>query len=184
MTRPAWFIALEKFGPGYGRAWQDYLAWARLPHLIELVSLDTILCPTLFRAITAEDWQHNVQQDFLTSFFTDLDYLLARVEQTRGKLEGNLLAAVCEPEPADLLSPPDERFVFQGFDLVESPGLGVSALSNCGGFELAFQPGELNAVGLLDEYAFARTVQRRLLEHYPGEHHADCCLWAIWRLEK
>ena len=184
MTHPIWYIALEKFGPDYGKAWQDYLAWANLPQLRELVSLDISLCPTLFSAITAEDWLHNVREDYLTSFFTDLDYLLARVKQARGALEGNLLAAVREPEPPDLQAWQDARFVFQGFDLVESPGLGVSALNNCGGFELAFLPGDLNPVGLLDEHGYARAVQRRLRGHYPTEHHANCSLWAIWRLEK
>ncbi len=184
MTRPIWYIALEKFSPDYGPAWQDYLAWANLPQLRELISLDVSLCPTLFSAITAEDWQHNVQEDYLTSFFTELEYLLARVEQTGGERKGNLLAVVREPEPPDLRARLDERFMFQGFDLVESPGLGISVLNNCGGFELAFRPSDLNPVGLLDEYNHAREVQGRLREHYPDEHHADCCLWAIWRLEK
>ena len=29
----------------------------------------------------------------------------------------------------------------------------------------------------------AKEVQKRLLQHYPEEPHADCALWAIWRLE-
>ena len=45
----------EKFGPERGEVWADYVAWARLPQLRELVSLDGILCPSVFPDITAED---------------------------------------------------------------------------------------------------------------------------------
>ena len=87
--KPVWYTACEKFGPAAPEAWSSYLALARLPQLVEVISL----------------------------------------------------AVIKEPDD-DLASLQDERFSFVGFDLVEGPGTGVSALVNCGGFEKAFHPEE------------------------------------------
>jgi hypothetical protein len=176
-----WYVALEAFGPEAGEKWTSYLDWARLPQLRELVSLDDILCPRIIQSLTNEDWEHNVKEDYLTECFTHLEYLRARVA---GRASVNMLAVMREPSLDDVLSFADDRFVFQGYDLVEKPGLGgISASSNCGGFELAFEPADVSAVGLFDDYEFARGVQQHLLEHYPDEHHAVCYLWAVWRMK-
>ena len=177
--RPTWYIALKKFGPFSGPAWDEYAAWARLTQLEEVVSLDTILCPSEIWELSREDWLHNVQEDFMIEFFWDLDYLLGRLESVQGI---NVLAAQREPDAASVAAFQDGRFAFQGLDLVERPGLGVSALVNCGGFEKAFRPDDLNSVGLLPDYDLARAVQQRLRENYPGERHADCCVWALWKM--
>ena len=176
---PTWYIALKKFGPFSGPSWNEYLAWAKLPQLEEVVSLDTILCPSVLGELTREDWLHNVQEDFMIQFFWDLNYLLGRLA---GVQTVNVLAAQREPDPASVAALRDERFAFQGFDLVERPGLGVSALVNCGGFEKAFSPTVVNRVGLLPVYDLARAVQQRLRDNYPDERHTDCCLWALWKM--
>jgi hypothetical protein len=139
-----------------------------------------MLCPSVIEQLSAEDWQHNAQADCLTEFFTDVDYLLGRLA---GRSAHHVLAAIREPLPQEIQTAPDNRFVFQGYDLIERPGRGISALTNCGGFDLAFKPTDISAVGLFDEYAFARTVQQRLREYYPDESHADCYLWAIWKMK-
>jgi hypothetical protein len=176
-----WYVALEPFGPEAGGKWTSYLDWAKLRQLEELVSLDDILCPRIIQNLTSEDWEHNVQEDYLTECFTDLDYLRSRVA---GRPSVNMLAVLREPSLDDVRSFADDRFVFQGYDLVEKPGLGgISAISNCGGFNLAFGPADVSPVGLLDDYEFARGVQQRLLQHYPDEHHAWCYLWAVWRMK-
>ena len=58
----------------------------------------------------------------------------------------------------------------------------ISALTNCGGFPNAFSNSELSEVGLLTEFERAVEVQRMLRSCYPDEHHADCHMWAIFRL--
>ncbi len=58
----------------------------------------------------------------------------------------------------------------------------ASALSNCGGFPDAFANSELTPFGLLASHARGMEVQARLREHYPDDPHADCHLWAIFRL--
>ncbi len=174
-----WYIATQAFSPRRGQPWHDYLAWSQLAQLTELVSLDIILCPAILDTLTTEDWEHNVHADCLTALFKDLDYLLARVGI---QSERSVLAVMREPSEADCAGFTDARFAFEGFDLVERPGLGVSALSNCGGFPLAFANDELNSVGLLPTYEAAVATQRRLLERYPDGHHAACHVWSIWRL--
>lgn len=176
---PVWFIAVRPFGPQSGQVWRDYVAWAGLPQLVELVSLDNSLCPSLLDTLSAADWEHNVQEDFLTDLFRDLDHLLGRVA---GQANRNVLAVVRDPQAQGDQEWHDRRFLFQGYDLIEQPGLGISALSNCGGFPLAFQPEDLSPAGLLPSLDQARAVQQRLRQAYPAEHHADCLVWAIWRM--
>jgi hypothetical protein len=174
-----WFIAVERFSPRSGQKWADYMAWAELPQLQELVSLDNMLCPSAIHTLTKEDWKHNVQADYLTDFFSNLEYLVNRVGQPS---ELNILAVMREPDqPAPRLWQ-DSHFVFQGYDLIEEPGRGISALSNCGGFDKAFQSGDLSEVGLLPGFELAQALQQRLRTSYPDELHADCCIWAIWKM--
>jgi hypothetical protein len=174
-----WFTARTKFGPEQGESWQQYIQWAGLPQLTGLFSLDISLCPEVIDQLISEDWQHNVQQDYRLFYFRDLDYLLGRV----GGLDkpANLLAVIWEPGEDCRHVLTDPRFQFQGYDLIEET-TGISALSNCGGFPLAFRNEDLSPVGLLVDYALARGVQQRLRQFYPEEHHAQCDLWAVWRM--
>jgi hypothetical protein len=94
----------------------------------------------------------------------------------------NILAVTFEPTSNPAMAFNDERFLFYGYDLLDA-GSAISALTNCGGFDQAFSSSDISAVGLLEDYAFAKAVQTRLRQHYPEEPHADCALWAIWRLE-
>jgi hypothetical protein len=59
----------------------------------------------------------------------------------------------------------------------------VSALTNCGGFDDVFAKTELSHLGLLPELARAQEVRRDLPTAYPHEPHAECHVWAVWRLE-
>ena len=49
-----WFIATELFGPWDGDSWDEYIAWSGLTQLVELVSLDGPLCPTVLPKIKDE----------------------------------------------------------------------------------------------------------------------------------
>ncbi len=158
-------------------SWESYIAWAQLPQLTEVISLDTMLCPNLIEDLIEEDWEHNVQEDFCISYFRDLDYLLGRV----GQQPAHILAIMREPPLEAQALWADARFVFLGYDLIEA-GSGMSALTNCCGFPLAFAPTDLSALGLIADFEQAREIQRLLLEHYPDEIHAECDLWAIWKL--
>jgi hypothetical protein len=173
------YSAVKRFDPGCGEAWRKFIDWSGLTQLQEVVSLDLILCPTVFGELTAEDWQHNVQEDFKITLFHDLDHVLRRVA---GDDRVNVLALMQNPFIAEIWSFIDRRFVFRGFDLVELQ-TGISALVNCGGFDKVFAPTELSGCGLLSDRAKALSVQQSLRAEYPDEHHADCDLWAVWQMQ-
>lgn len=177
MTSP-YFIAVEKFGPDSDQAWQEYIAWSGLSHLTEVVSLDILLCAPVVDELIAEDWNYNVQEDYLTEYFRDLDYLLRRLDSLDGI---HILAVLLNPESDARHLFTDARFEFLGYDLIERT-TSISALTNCGGFEHAFANEDLSPVGLLAAYDDARNVQNLLKIHYPDESHSDCDLWAIWRM--
>ena len=58
---------------------------------------------------------------------------------------------------------------------------GISALTNCGGFPLAFRNEELNTVGLVSALKRVKQIQAALLLNYPTEPHAQCDVLALWR---
>src|SRR4051794_18897813 len=89
------FIATEPFGPSCGEKWQNYLQWARIDGLVEIVSLDSMLCPSLVKEIEDEDWNHIVREDFLLCYFHDLDYLKQRIQ---GVPRRNILGLYRNPE--------------------------------------------------------------------------------------
>lgn len=169
------YVAAERFDPSRGSDWDNYISWSGLTQLREVVSLDSILCPKIIHAILPEDWAHIVNEDFMLDYFTDLEYLIQRA----GSLEGrNLLCLYKNPDTE--ANPSDARFALEGYDLVDVMG-GISALTNCGGFSLAFANNELNEVGLLSTLDRANAVHTALRVNYPDEPHATCDVWAIFR---
>jgi hypothetical protein len=171
------FVAKRPFDPSAGDNWDRYVAWSGLSHLREVVSLDTMLCPTVPEALTAVDWEYNVHADYQVFFFRSLEYLRERVLE-EGRL--NILAVLQNPTAADIAEVALPDFGFAGFDLVDVHG-DVSALTNCGGFQGVFANSELSEFGLLSSLDRAQEVQESLRAHYPEESHAECHVWGIWR---
>src|SRR5262245_51185336 len=136
-----------------------------------------MLCPTVPEALVPEDWEHNVHADYQTFHFRSLDYLRRRVA---GETGVHILAALRHPTPEAADGGVGPGFAFMGFDLVDEP-VDVSALTNCGGWEGVFTGGELSPVGLLPDLDRAFAVREALRTAFPGEHHARCDVWAIWR---
>jgi len=141
------------------------------------VSLDDLLCQHAVRELCTEDWRHIVNEDYMLHFFTDVEYLVRRCGGVAGR---NLLCAFRDPQqhPAAPSVPYDFRF--EGYDLADVDG-STSALTNCGGFPLAFSNDELTSHGLLPSLERASEAQQALAAHYPEEHHADCSVWALFR---
>jgi len=175
---PILYSAVNRFDPTSGETWQGYINWSGLTQLREVISLDGILCPSMFQELTDEDWEFNVQEDFKTHLFFNLDHVLKKLV---GEERVNVLALMESPAAEDVASFADPRFAFRGFDLVEVHGT-ISALVNCGGFDMAFSNAELSEFGLITEYQRAFDIQQALREHYPDEPHADCGVWAIWQM--
>jgi hypothetical protein len=174
------FIATERFDPTNGDAWWKYFEWAKIPALKEVVSLDDCLCTHMIHEFTDEDWGHIVCEDFRLDYFKDLDYLLERV---KNKKRRNLLGLYRNPSGHIRTAPANRDFTFVGYDLIEE-ATQISALTNCGGFPNAFQNSELNSCGLISDFKRAKEVKKLLIEKNPGESHADCEMYAVWRMNE
>jgi hypothetical protein len=173
----ALFVAKRPFDPGAGDSWERYLSWSGLSQLREVVTLDSMLCPTVPEELTPADWEYNVHADYLAFFFRSLEYLRQRV---RSEDRLNLLAVLQNPAAADLARVNLPGFTFAGFDLMDVHG-DISALTNCGGFDGVFANSELSELGLLTDLGRAQAAQASLRALYPEESHAECHVWAIWR---
>ena len=178
---PITYSAVERFDPTCDDKWTKFIEWCGLTKLREVISLDCALCPSIIVIddLTAEDWQHNVNESFKCHLFHDLEYLLGKVAGTD---RVNVLALMQNPTDDEIRSFNDPRFVFRGFDLVELQ-TGISALVNCGGFPKAFASIDLSDCGLLTEHGKAMSVKKFLRAEYPDEPHADCDVWAIWQMK-
>lgn len=161
------------------QSWNKYIAWSKLTHLTELVSLGTGLNEVLVEPNrdSAEDWSHIVVADcFETGFFTTPEFVLKKTKKTE---KFNLLAVVIAPEQ-DCAGIRLDNYNFLGYDLLDQY-YSNSALTNCGGFDETFLPDDLNNLGLIDNYHKAYDIRKRLEENNPGEEHADTNVIAIWR---
>ena len=177
MTVPI-FIATERFDPSDGEKWQKYIAWANIPGLVEVVSLDSLLCKHLVTDLCDEDWGHIVNEDFRLDYFYHLNYLKSRIQ---GVPRRNVLGLYRNPEAHVVVPPAQGDFAFMGYDLIDEQTQ-ISALTNCGGFPDVFSNDELNQCGLIESFERASEVRRLLAESHPEEPHAKCEMYALWRL--
>ncbi|MDD5194290.1 MAG: hypothetical protein PHQ96_01280, partial [Candidatus Omnitrophica bacterium] len=158
--------------------WSKYLEWAKIRHLKEVVSLDCALCPSVLKKLNDDDWSYLSEEKTFFGLFADLEHLKKIISYN----ENIQVLAVCKnPKKEEVISFSDRQFEFKGFDLVED-GTRISALTNCGGFPKAFSNEDLSESGLIVEYEKAKEIQKLLLKNYPEEHHANCSMWAIWKL--
>jgi hypothetical protein len=175
---PVVYAAVTRFDPTLGEKWQSYINWSGLTQLREVISLDGLLCPSIFQELTDEDWSHNVHEDFKTDLFFDLDHVLKRVA---GDERVNILALLENSTADEIASFADPRFLFRGFDVVDVHG-DISALVNCGGFDKTFSNDELSEFGLITDFRRASAIRQSLPTDYPNEPHAECNMWAIWQM--
>ncbi len=173
------YTANETFDPSDHEAWQNYVAWSKLDHLKEIISLDNSLCPSVVPDLIEQDWDYLAPEYYLFGLFIDPTYLLNRIKD---KTKFQVLAILREPQDYNTSEFHDKRFHFKGYDLIEEATC-ISALTNCGGFDLAFSNNDLSEYGLITDFNRALEIKNLLQQHYPDEHHADCTVWAIWKME-
>jgi len=174
------FIATERFDPSGGEAWRKYFDWAKIPALTEVVNLDGSLCNPVIGELLEEDWNHIVNSDYQLRYFYHLDYLLNRVQAVKRR---NILGLYRNPEIHIAKAPVAGDFRFMGYDLIDEQ-THISALTNCGGYPDAFSNEELNSCGLISQFERASEVKKLLAEKHPEDAHAQCEMYAIWRLNE
>jgi hypothetical protein len=173
------FTAVQRFDPSSGDAWARYIEWSQLSHVTEIVTLDSILCPSVIEDLIAEDWKFNVQVDYRVFFFRDLRYLQQRVREFS---RYNILAVVEAPLDSLQMTRDCHKFEFCGHDILDQYN-DISLLTNCGGFSNVFPNRELNNYGLFSDRKNAYLVCDELRSLYPDDQHCQACaVWGIWRL--
>ena len=159
-----------------------------LTQLKELISLDSHWCPNLVSLNCDEDWQHNVQEDFLLDLFWDLPYLMRKL----GDQPANILAAVREPTADDLMLNVGASFKFKGLSVID-PQTWICLLTNLGTATAGAEAGycrdvfdrtELSEFGLLVNLPRANQIATAFRTLHPEcGHCANAQVFAIWRNE-
>lgn len=173
-----YYLATTAFDAQSGDVWRDYLNWSGLHQLRELVSLDGMLCTFVLPEVKDSYWPHIVNEDNLLNFFIDLDFMLAEIGDFH---RVNVLAVLRNPTEEEVREFAQPDFSFMGFELLDQDH-SISALTNCGGFPDIFANEEINERGLIDDFGRVRDISNNLRRAHPEEHHADCNVWAVYRM--
>jgi hypothetical protein len=175
-----YYMATWKFDQT-SEGWVAYVTWRGLTQLVEVVSIECNCHRLLRKVLTAEDWVNIAPFDEVRHVvcFRDLARLrqtVARVGQTATL---DLLCVFREPTKPPVA--PQSAFTFLGYDLIDDQTT-VSSVSNCK-FPVIGEV-DVNAHGLINTFERAKEIQRELLRVYPQDPHANCSLWAIFRVSK
>ena len=162
-----------------GLGWEGYRAWRNLAHLTEVVSLDCLLNKNLV-PYGQNNFKYSEfpvsREERGTNFYESLNFVLM-CKEPRERF--NLLAIAIEPEE-DCRTIKLNDFEFVGYDLLDD-WYGNSSLTNTSGFILSYTPEDLNQYALLNDFAKAYDVKKRLLEDNPGHGHEDTRVIGVWR---
>jgi hypothetical protein len=159
--------------------WDEYIIWSKLSHLSEVAGLDYMLNEDLVKVDEGNEdyWEHVYWFDStLSGLYKTPEFVLANIKSTE---KFNFLAVLVEPDQ-DCNGIVLEDYEFIGYDLLDLY-FEISALTNCGGFDETFLPGDLNSFGLIDDFNKAYDIANRLYENNPEEDHANTNVIAIWR---
>lgn len=156
----------------------DYRVFSGFHHISELVSLDSMMCPDLIDELRADDWEHNVHEDFRTQLFRHANYLLSRQELDPSKHQ---LMAVLESPPEEFAIP--SGFAICGHDIMDSD-FRHSTLTNCGPIPEAFLPADVNEFGLIDDRDQAFAIRDKMRSLQPDDPHlGECEVWLLARFQ-
>ena len=170
------FAACRKFDPRCGDSWWRYIEWSGFRHIEELVSTDSMLCPSLIEALVEADWEFNIHADNRVYFFHNYDYLKRRISYDASR--HNLLAITERPTQTP---DPIPGFTFCGYDILDSDD-SISVLTNCGAFPSIYTADDLNCFGLIADLDRVTKFAETIRETNSDDHHCcDCRVWAIAR---
>lgn len=172
-----YYTAIEKFNSESGVLWEKYKAKNDLNHLVEIITLDSSLCPA-----AEQEGENEVLQDSNFPFgdaelYSDLKKSVVEIHGDLDANDWNTIAIELNPKKERALPPKD--FDFVGYDLVDI-ATRTSTLVNCGKLEKAFTSADLNSSGLINDLESSLLVQRKIKDHYPNLSHNNTTVVAIW----
>jgi hypothetical protein len=172
----AMFAACQKFDSRCGDSWSRYIEWSGFHHIQEIVSIDTMLCPSLIDTLIDDDWKFNIHADYRVYFFHNLEYLKRRIKYESSR--HNILALT--EQPTSIVAPPS-GFTYCGYDIIDSFD-SISVLTNCGTFSSIFSANDINQFGLVEDLDRATQIADSIREANPDDDHCcDCHVWGIAR---
>jgi hypothetical protein len=162
-------------------AWSGFVEFSRLNHLTEVVGLDGALNEDLIESDPDDNDDEYWEQVYwsessLSGLYKTSEFVLANMKSVE---KFNFLAVIIEPVQ-DCKNIILEDYDFLGYELLDLY-FETSALTNCGGFDETFLPGDLNSFGLINDFDKAYDIANRLYENNPEEDHANTNVIAIWR---
>jgi hypothetical protein len=161
--------------------WDAYVKRLNLPHLTEIVSIDSH-CALGESRLTSDETADIAPANEVGPHpvcFRTLECLQGCLVRIAPTVPFNLLCVFREPDEPPVS--PQPSFVLLGCDLIEDR-TGISAVTNCGRqFSAVIGAADVNAHGLINTFERAKAIQRELLRVYPQDPHANCSLWAMFR---
>ncbi len=174
------FTIIEKFNSSAGKIWEEFQFENGMEHLEEVISLDSMLCPSMenynSNKVTADVFLH-LQIDSLLYEDLTLDF-----EPFLKNLNHSYNLIALEFNSHKHPSTDIKHFIFKGYDLIDTKTR-IIVLVNCGRLDKAFSATEINEYGLITDFEQAKIIQREILREYPNLSHNQTTLIAIWRYE-
>ncbi len=170
------FAACQKFDARSGDSWLRYIDRSGFIHIDEIVSVDTMLCPSLIDELVDDDWKYNIHADFRAFFFYNYNYLKRRVKYDSSR--HNILALT--EQPTANVSPLD-GFTFCGYDILDGYD-SISVLTNCGEHPSIFSAADINRFGLINDLDRVTDIAEKIRGTNPDDDHCcDCRVWGLAR---
>ena len=139
----------------------------------------TCLCPTVPEELVAEDSRHNVHADYQSPPFPVVRVPARAASPGRPASTSLPRCATPHSEPSMPARGGDRD---HGLLSGRSTGGRQRADGLRAGWEGVFAGEEPLPFGLLTDLSRANAVREALRTAHPGEHHAQCDVWAVWRL--
>lgn len=157
------YTIVKSFSEANGDSWTSYCKWRGI-QFESFDSIDGLLKPSLFEPTTKEDWNHVVNQDYMTHYITDFDYA-SQKHRENGKRSCLLSLSFDNHE--------ENNPQFLGYDLIDGY-FDISLLTNWGNdCKIINQQISLN--GLISTYKVIKEIRDYLITTYKNDSHVDSC---------
>lgn len=178
MDPKVWYGAFLILDKRRGKFFEGYLNFAGLDQREEIITLDGMLCPSIFE-IDDEGWNYLHNNICISDLYSDAAYTSKRME---GRDDANLLAVVLEPQVNKSAKELIQNGKFIGYDIMDVDW-GISILTNCGCNKVMGSVGR-NNYGLVDDFELTYSLRDENARVYEGESHSDGYVCEIWKIDQ